>query len=163
MASFRSYGLAKPAVAGSASSAKPQIAQSSTQLLGHVLPATSQATQLNVLDPQQQLTLTIHLKKNLSAMQAALNDIYNSKGANYKKFLSSADFESQFCVSPSQMQAEVKRLSSNGFNILSSDVHSIKVQANAGAISSAFQTEIWQFKDSQQNTFFAPLYELQVL
>jgi subtilase family serine protease len=93
--------------------------------------------------PGQTLVFSVYLPmQNKSALDALVADQQNIKSALYHKWLTPAQFNTQFGASPSSVANAKAALESEGFKVLGVTGRAIQVSGTAEAFASAFSTSL---------------------
>jgi subtilase family serine protease len=108
------------------------------------------------IQPQQEISLTVHLKMhNQAAFDKAVEDLYTPGSSTYHQWLSNAEI-ARYAPSTAEVETVKKALQSHGLSVVSvsEDNLSIRVSGSASSVESAFQTQIHEF-ERQGKTFHA--------
>jgi subtilase family serine protease len=111
---------------------------------------------LGLAQPQQELTLTVHLTPhNEAAYNAAVEALYTPGSPTYHKWFTDADF-AKYAPSAAEVATVQKELASHGLAVISvgDNNSSLRVRGNVSSVESAFSTQIHNY-DSKGKTFYA--------
>jgi len=106
------------------------------------------------VQPQQEVTLTIHLKlHNEEAYSKAIEMIYTPGSRTYRKWMTASDY-AKYAPTADEVETVKRELKSHGISILSvsADNSSIRARGAVTNIESAFQTQIHEL-ELQGQTF----------
>jgi subtilase family serine protease len=142
--------------------ANPAHAQHLFALRGHgsIHPGVTQARALAPLNSGSTLDLAISLPvHNEAQLDQYLQDIYNPGSSNYRKYLSSAEFNSKFGPTEDDYAKVASFLKAHGFTVKRTYANRMIVDAG-GSISSieqAFHVKMYRYQHPTENrTFFGP-------
>jgi kumamolisin len=97
--------------------------------------------------------------RDQAGLDAFLADVYNPQSANYRHFLTPAQFTQRFGPSEADYDAVVNFAESNGLTVTggSRDTMDVQVSGQAAAIESAFRIRLNTYKHPTENrTFYGP-------
>jgi Pro-kumamolisin, activation domain/Bacterial Ig-like domain (group 3) len=120
-------------------------------LAGTVHPLSKTATDQGRVDSglaMKDMLLTLRPSADQqAALKKYVDDLHNPNSANFHKWLTPAQYASQFGASDQDLQAVSSWLSSNGFSVeeVSHGKNWIRFSGNASQVENAFQTEIHQY------------------
>ncbi len=121
---------------------------------------TGEAAPLGVLPANQ--VMTIHIMLPLSdpaGLKSFLSELYNPASANYRQFLTPAQFTARFGPSEQDYNTLVQFAASSGFTVTggSRDGMDLLVTAPVSAIQAAFHLTLRTYQDAVANReFYAP-------
>ena len=119
-----------------------------------------QAQHLGQLPPDQILNLDIVLPlRNQAALDTLLSDLYDSSSANYRHFLTVAEFTARFGPSQKDYDDVLTFARLNGFQVTggSRDGMDVQVRGPVSAVERAFHVHIRTFRHPSENrSFFGP-------
>lgn len=142
--------------------ANPAHAQRLFALHGHgsVHPGVTQAHALAHLDPDSTLDLAISLPvHNQAQLDQFLQDIYNPGSPNYRKYLSSEEFNSEFGPTEDDYAKAASFLKAHGFTVKQTYKNRmiVDVSGSVSTIEQAFHVKMYRYQHPTENrTFFGP-------
>jgi uncharacterized repeat protein (TIGR01451 family) len=139
---------------------RPSVALGVTYLPGSVPSALAQSSMLGHLAGTNVLHLAIGLPlRNQAAMNTLLSQVYNPASTNYHKFLTPAQFASQFGPTTNDYQAVVSFAQSHGLTVTATPANRmlVEVSGKASDIEGAFNITLNQYRHPTENrTYFSP-------
>ncbi len=112
---------------------------------------------LGLAQPQQELTLTVHLTpRNEDAYNAAVEALYTPGSPTYHRWFSPADF-AKYAPTVSDMTTVKSELTGHGLSVVSVDPNnfSVRVRGNVSSVEAAFGTQIHNYQLNNGKTFYA--------
>lgn len=109
-------------------------------------------------DTVLQLDVVLPLS-NAAGLNTFLADIYNPASADYRHYLTPAEFTAQFGPSQADYDAAVTYLTNNGLTVTGGSRDGMDIQASGtvAAIESAFRVQLLTYKHPTENrTFYSP-------
>ena len=147
--------LAAALLAGAASASQPTLS-------AHVplLVASHQAVRIGAPDPRIVLHLAITLPmRNEAALDALLRDIYDPASANFRHYLSVAEFADRFGPLPQDYRAAAAYFAAQGMAVTADAPNRFLLQADATVAQAerTFHVQIGLYRDpAGSRVFFAP-------
>ena len=111
---------------------------------------------LGLAQPQQELTLTVHLTpRNEDAYNAAVEALYTPGSPTYHKWFTSADF-AKYAPTAATVTALKSELTGHGLSVVSVDPNnfSVRVRGSVSGVEEAFGTQIHNYQLGTK-TFYA--------
>jgi subtilase family serine protease len=111
---------------------------------------------LGLAQPQQELTLTVHLTpRNEDAYNAAVEALYMPGSPTYHKWFSATDF-AKYAPTTANLNAVKSELTAHGLSVVSVDPNnfSVRVRGSVSGVEEAFGTQIHNYQLGTK-TFYA--------
>jgi kumamolisin len=136
-----------------------------TKLTSHIPSVVKGFSDQGKVADEQTLPVTIALElNNQTELFQKLNSMYRPGSSDFHQFLSPQEFRDRYAPTADQVAQVASFLNAHGIQALSLHENGFMFHgvAKVKAVSSAFHTEIHQYKDAQNHAYFAPAYELQI-
>jgi subtilase family serine protease len=136
--------------------------QGQSVMTRHVREATrnGEAKSIGHLPSNQILQLNIVLRlRDQAGLDAFLKDVYDPASANYRHFLTVAEFTERFGPTQQDYDAVVRFAKANGFAVVggSRDGMDVQVRGSVSAVEDAFHVTMGSYQHpSESRTFYAP-------
>ncbi|HEY0703067.1 MAG TPA: S53 family peptidase [Candidatus Acidoferrales bacterium] len=117
---------------------------------------TGSSKDMGLAEPQQQLTLTVHLTpRNEDAYNQAVEALYTPGSPTYHHWFTAADF-AKYAPTASDLSVVKSELTGHGLAVVSVDPNnfSVRVRGNVSAVEEAFGTQIHNYQLGTK-TFYA--------
>jgi subtilase family serine protease len=137
-------------------------AQAQTVLTHHVRPAVSlgQARYLNPMPATESLRLDVVLSlRDQAGLDQLLREISDPSSANYRRFLSPAEFTERFGPSQEQYDALTRYATSHGFQVVggSREGTDLQIEGSVSVIETAFHVQMGVYQHpTEDRTFYSP-------
>ncbi len=122
--------------------------------------ANHQAQRVGELPPAEHMTLAISLPlRNEAALDGFLQQLYDPQSANYRQYLSVAEFTERFGPSQDDRDALVRFAQANGLTVTRTPANRlvVDVEGPAAKVAAALHVTLGVYKHPTENrTFFAP-------
>ena len=136
------------------------------QLSGHVPVGLEQLAPREKLPANQEISLAIGLPlRDLPALTNLLQEIYDPSSFNYRRYLTPTEFAARFGPTEQDYQAVMVFAMSHGLKAVTRHPNRmvLDVKGSVGAIESAFQITLRQYKHpTEDRIFYAPANEPSV-
>jgi subtilase family serine protease len=100
----------------------------------HAAPAVMQAAA-----PSATVTFSVYLPlRNQAELEGLVSQLHDKSSSKYQQWLQPADFLQRFGPSAKDLAALRTSLTSQGFTVLQSNAHGLRVQGSASAVARAF-------------------------
>jgi hypothetical protein len=129
------------------------------QLRGHVLREAASATRLGDFPADKTMGLVIGLPlRNSDSLQALLKDLYDPKSPRYRRYLTPAEFTSQFGPSAGDYQAVIDFARSRHLTVTATHSNRLllEVSGTGADIGKAFHVTLGNYRREDGSSFYAP-------
>ena len=122
--------------------------------------ANGQARFSNYLEESRALKFAVSLPvRNPQDLEKLFSEVSDPKSANYRKYLSSEQFNDRFAPKQADYDAVVAWAKSNGFTVRagSGNRRVVALEGSVGAVNRAFNVNMSEFQHPRENrTYFSP-------
>ncbi len=132
------------------------------EAMSHIPKAARSFADRGLLSKTKVLPVTISLALNHEdELDQRILEVYTPGAAAYRKFVTPEEFRARYAPTQEQIDQAQAYLAASGITDLKVNANGylIEGRASVGSLSSAFQTEIRQYKDSTGKVYFAPSSE----
>ena len=131
----------------------------------HVPRIVAHSSDLGVMAQDQELSVSISLQLNHeSDLDEEIAAIYQPGNEKFHHFLTPKEFREKYTPTDEQIEQVKSFLLTSGIEpgSVSENHLLIRARSKVGFLNSTFYTEVHQYQDRQNKTYFAPAYELQL-
>jgi len=122
--------------------------------------ANGKAPVAGAADPQQRLSLAIHLPlRNQAELNQLLHDLYDPKSPKFHKYLSVAEFTERFGATEADYSAVVTWAKANGFSVIATTPNRrlLAVECSVNTVNRAFHVSIKNYRHpTEKRIFYSP-------